>query len=168
MSWRLLWRLVWWCVRVVVGRFWRVRRGIWGMWMGIGRVIRGLSTGVVIGRRLRGVGGLCRGFGDKAKESRKVSVVEAVERDLAAMRLRAAEVADSALAASALVLARELDKAKNSATSKSMCARALSETLEDLRELLPPATMKDNLDDLSSRRAKRLARGAAAEAAPCP
>jgi hypothetical protein len=45
--------------------------------------------------------------------------------------------------------------AKNSATSKSMCARALSETLEKLEALAPPEQLPDELDDLARRRAER-------------
>jgi hypothetical protein len=41
-------------VLVVVGRLRLVLRGIWGMWMGIGRGIRGRSIGVVTGLRLGG------------------------------------------------------------------------------------------------------------------
>jgi len=88
-------------------------------------------------------------------------VVAAVTRDLAAIRRRDPDLSQSALAASALVLAGELDDPENSATSKSMCARALTETMERLRDLLPPDTEADRLDDLSARRAERLAAGGA-------
>ena len=88
------------------------------------------------------------------------SVSGAVSRDLARVRRRDAEVAGSALAAAALVLAGELDDPGNSATSKSMCARALKETMDRLWELLPPVEEADRLDDLTSRRQTRLRRGA--------
>lgn len=84
------------------------------------------------------------------------SVVEAVKRDLESLRERDEKLADSALAASAMALARELD-AQNSATSKSMCAKALIETLDRLAELAPPAKEADRVDDLASRRAARRA-----------
>jgi uncharacterized tellurite resistance protein B-like protein len=87
-------------------------------------------------------------------------VTQAVDRDLARLAKRSPEVADSALAASARALARELDS-QTSATSKSMCARALLETLDRLRELAPAEHKVDRLDELATRRTARLARGAA-------
>lgn len=85
-----------------------------------------------------------------------LSVVAAVERDLAELAKRDKALASSAMAAAALALARELD-AKNSATSKSMCARALTETLEKLRALAPDEEAHDQLDSLAARRAARVA-----------
>jgi hypothetical protein len=85
-----------------------------------------------------------------------VTVVQGVKNDLAALG-----TVDSSLAAAALVLAAELDKPDNSATSKSMCAQALLKTMEHLRSLAPPRDEEDQVDDLSSRRAQRLAGGAA-------
>lgn len=78
-----------------------------------------------------------------------MSVVEAVKRDLEAF---GGELAETSLAASALALAVELD-ADNSATSKSMCAKALMETMERLRELAPPKQRED--DELERVRAQR-------------
>lgn len=86
-----------------------------------------------------------------------MTATAALRRDLRAMRERAPEVGDSALAASALALARELDDPSNSATSKAMCARALTETLEGLRAQLPPAIEDDKVDDLTRRRDARRA-----------
>lgn len=71
------------------------------------------------------------------------------------MRKRSPEVADSALAAAARVLAAELDNSGNSATAKSMCARALAEAMEKLTAMLPPAETKDGLDELNAAREKR-------------
>ena len=90
-----------------------------------------------------------------------MSVLAAVNRDL--KRIAAADKAlgEGALAESARVLARELDKPNNSATSKSMCARALTEVLNRLRELKAPATKGDRVDELEARRAKRIRRRAA-------
>lgn len=96
-----------------------------------------------------------------------MSVVEAVERDLAAMPA----VAESALAAAARVLAVELDESGsceecgaavlgNSGQTKAQVARALRETLDRLRELAPAADDKDRLDELTARRTKRLGRSA--------
>lgn len=84
-------------------------------------------------------------------------VVDAVKRDLAAIARRDKQLAECGLAAAALALARELDSPRNSATSKSMCARALRETLDRLSELAPEEQQEDRLDDLSARRAKRIA-----------
>lgn len=92
-----------------------------------------------------------------------MDVKEAVKRDLKAVAKRDKELARSALAASALRLAEALDNPKNSATSKAMCAGRLLETLDRLRELVPPEQEKDALDDLQSRRAARLARSAKAK-----
>ena len=85
-----------------------------------------------------------------------MSVFEAVEKDLAALRERDASLADSALAATAKVLAQELDSARNSATSKSMCARALHDVMDRLRELTPAAKEADRVDEIAHRRARRV------------
>ena len=92
----------------------------------------------------------------------ELSVVGGVERDLEELAVRDAGLARSGLAAAALALARELDNSKNSATSRAMCSRALVETLDRLWELAPEAEETDRLDDLSSRRASRIARVAGA------
>lgn len=84
-------------------------------------------------------------------------VTAGVERDLAELAARDKSVLDSALAAVALELAGLLDDPGNSATSKSMCARVLRETMDRLRELVPADVAEDGLDELGSRRAKRLA-----------
>lgn len=83
-----------------------------------------------------------------------VSVVDAVRRDLVSL---GGDLGESALAATALALAAELDDPGNSATSKSMCARALNETMERLRALVPeePAGKVSKLDELRARRAAR-------------
>lgn len=85
-----------------------------------------------------------------------MSVEAAVERDLKRLPQ---ELAESALAASALAMAREIDCYENSATSKSMCQGRLQDALRELRELAPPTEEVDQLDDLSARRAARLAGG---------
>ena len=71
-----------------------------------------------------------------------------------------ADYAQSGLAMMALALAREVDAPTNSATSKSMCASQLRETLDRLRELTPPTEEADELDDLARRRDARRAGGA--------
>lgn len=85
------------------------------------------------------------------------SVVEALQAELVEIAKRDASLSRSALAAAALELARQIDAPKNSATSKSMCAKELRETMARLRELLPAETEGDRVDELGSRRAKRLA-----------
>ena len=82
-----------------------------------------------------------------------VTVVEAVERELRSL----GDASESGLAASALVLAAELDDPGNSATSKSMCARALRETLDRLRQLSPQADAADRVDELAAKRSARRA-----------
>lgn len=89
------------------------------------------------------------------------SVVAGVKRDLADIARRDPALARSSLALSALALARELD-ADNSATSKSMCARALRETIDRLRELVPPDIEGDMVDDLAGRARLKLVGGASA------
>lgn len=73
-------------------------------------------------------------------------------------------VGKSALAASALALAAEMDDSGTSATAKSMCARALQDHLTQLRELAPPQEEETELDRRRQARAARQ-RGAATEAA---
>lgn len=89
-------------------------------------------------------------------------LVESVQRDLDKIRELSVELADSALAASALAMALEIENPYNSATSKSMCARSLADSMATLRELTPPAADKDALDELRARREGRLAGGAGA------
>lgn len=92
-----------------------------------------------------------------ASPLRQISVVEAVEEDLRRIEERDPRLARSALAASAFALARDLDNPKNSATSKSMCAKALNETMGRLLELAPEAPKEGKIDELRSRRAARRA-----------
>jgi hypothetical protein len=88
----------------------------------------------------------------------KGDVEKAVETDLGQLRLKG-----SALGATALALARELDNSETPASAKATCARALIRSFEKVRELTPsseptkkPAAKKgDKVDDLASRRADR-------------
>jgi hypothetical protein len=95
------------------------------------------------------------------KSAPKKEVEAAVKRDVAAIGKRDSALAKSALAASAVALARELDDPTNSATSKSMCSRSLLETMNRLRELAPAEKENDQLDELNARRAARTKRRAA-------
>lgn len=93
-----------------------------------------------------------------------MNVRDAVESDLAQIRRSAPHVADSALAALALSLAAEMD-GDNSATSKSMCAKALMDALAELRSLAPPMREADPIDDIATQRKKRRAAAAGDAAA---
>jgi hypothetical protein len=84
-------------------------------------------------------------------------VEDAVRADLKEL-----DSVSSALGASAISLAREMD-ARNSATSKSMCARALIETLDRVREIAEERPKEaDPVDEIKSRRDARRAQRAAA------
>lgn len=81
-------------------------------------------------------------------------VREAVESDL---KKFPEELQVSAWAAVALTMADVLDDKSNSATSRSMCAKVLIDTMEKLRGLAGHEEEEDGLDELSSRRAARSA-----------
>lgn len=100
-------------------------------------------------------------FSDGVALASRTAAVEAIDHDIAAIRERDEDLADSALAAAAMSMAYELENPYNSATSKSMCARALLELMNRLRELAPPAEQGDGVDDIATQRAKRLGRSAA-------
>jgi thioredoxin-like negative regulator of GroEL len=70
-------------------------------------------------------------------------------------------VRNGALAASALELARQMDAPGNSATSKSMCAKAHSDIVARLAEMAPPKREEDRIDELGARRATRRSKGVA-------
>lgn len=89
-----------------------------------------------------------------------VTVAEAVRRELEKLGENHPGLASSALAMSVLAMAREIDDPDNSATSKSMCQARLQDALDRLHELIPPEEEGDALDELSARRADRLARQA--------
>lgn len=84
-----------------------------------------------------------------------MSVLDAVDRDLAKVAKVAPDLAESGLAALAREMASQLDDVSNSATSKSMCAARLIDALERLRELTPEGDEKDGVDELNARRAAR-------------
>lgn len=87
-----------------------------------------------------------------------MSVLTAVRKDIEGLGELAA---GSTLAETALALARELDEPKNSATSKSMCAKAMIDVLRELRHVAPVKREADGVDDLRARRRQRLDGGAA-------
>jgi len=93
----------------------------------------------------------------------ELTVFGAVKAELEEMAHRAPGIDRSALAASALALAKAMDDPDNSATSKSMCAARLNETLDRLYEKAPEEPQEDSpLDELRARRQRRLEGGAAA------
>ena len=98
-----------------------------------------------------------RGNGDLRPATQPATVVASVTRDLERLALVDADLANSGLAAAALALARDIDDRYNSATSKSMCAKALLDITDRLRELAPAEAERDELDDLARRRAARIA-----------
>lgn len=101
-------------------------------------------------------------FAEPLGANSRTKVIEALERDLANMRKLAPAVADSALAATAVALAYELEDPFNSATAKSMCAKALHAAWKELRELAPPDEENDSLDALIAGRDARLGSGQSA------
>lgn len=83
--------------------------------------------------------------------------VDAVRRDLTEIAKRDPNLAQSALAAAVWSMAEQLDEPGTSAHAKSLCARALLDLLNRMRELLPPERKGNALDDLATRRASRIA-----------
>jgi hypothetical protein len=83
-----------------------------------------------------------------------MDVFEAVDAEVAALG-RDAE--GSAMAATARALARELDDPGTSATSKSMCAKALVDVMREIRSLAPPKVEEDEIERARKRRADRQA-----------
>lgn len=82
--------------------------------------------------------------------SRIPSVVVAVRGEI-----RLLELQRSALAATALALAKQLDDSETSATSKSMCAKVLVETLDRMRAASGARRDPDRIDELGERRQTR-------------
>lgn len=81
-------------------------------------------------------------------------VIDATLAEIADLAKREKGLAESALAASAIALAYEIENPFNSATSKSMCSRELRETMKQLHELAPEQKT-DRVDDLTARRDAR-------------
>lgn len=96
-------------------------------------------------------------FADPLPEAAPLHVVDGVLHDIEELAERDEGLAASALAASALQLAFEMANPYNSATSKAMCAKALAEAMDRLRELAPPKKERDRVDDLAERRRSRRA-----------
>lgn len=77
-----------------------------------------------------------------------ITVYEALLRELEKLPT---DLSESALAASALAMAREIDSATNSATSKSMCQARLQDAWLKLQELRPPVHEADGVDAILAR-----------------
>lgn len=86
-----------------------------------------------------------------------MSVVAAVERDLASVRGRDPALAESAPAAAALALAAKMDDPATSPNAMAMCAKELRDTMGMLWQMAPPERKQDWLDELGSRREARRA-----------
>lgn len=84
------------------------------------------------------------------------TVLAAVDRDIAVIAGRDRSVAGSTLAATVRALARVMDDPDTSATAKSLCAKALRDTLDRLMELAP-INRSDRLDELARKRERRRA-----------
>ena len=82
-------------------------------------------------------------------------VARGVERDLEELAARDKQLS-AGLAATARALAAKLDDPGNSATSASMCARALLEVMSRLWEHAPAQEEADRLDDLAAQRKRRV------------
>lgn len=96
-------------------------------------------------------------FPDGLIASGRTDVITGAERDVGEIKKRDKALGESALARAVVALAYEIAHPYNSATSKSMCTRELRESLDRLRELAPEKEEADQLDDLSARRATRIA-----------
>jgi hypothetical protein len=84
------------------------------------------------------------------------SVVAATEHEIRALAAVVPGLAVCALSAAALELARQMDADGNSATSKSMCARELRETMGLLRGMAPEEREESPLDEIRARRAAKI------------
>jgi hypothetical protein len=79
---------------------------------------------------------------------------EATERELEALGPAAI---GSSLGVVALTLAAELDD-RNSATSKSLCAKAMIDVMREIKAAAPPKREEDDIERARKRRVSRLAR----------
>lgn len=86
-------------------------------------------------------------------------VKTAVQAQLEAFEERLPGISESPEAALALSLAGRVDDAHNSATSVSLCAGRLLETLAALRVLVPEVKKESPLDEIKARRDAKLAVG---------
>lgn len=90
---------------------------------------------------------------DSNTDSDQSPIVAAVQRDL---KRWGPKIADSAMAASALDMARILDDPETNPTPRSMLHAQLRMTLTELAKLAPPEAANDGIDELSKKRDERL------------
>jgi hypothetical protein len=88
-------------------------------------------------------------------------VIDATLNGLAELAKRAPGIDESSIAATAVALAYEIDSPFNSATSKSLCAKQLRETMALLNDAAPEKAT-DRLDELGAKRSARQQKLAAA------
>ncbi|MEJ7891717.1 MAG: hypothetical protein WKF94_03665 [Solirubrobacteraceae bacterium] len=96
-------------------------------------------------------------FDGPLADNARTDVIDAALREVEAIRERDAVLADSPLAAGIVALAFEIAHPYNSATSKAALHRELRESVDRLRELAPPATEADRVDELARARELRRA-----------
>jgi hypothetical protein len=88
---------------------------------------------------------------DSNTDSDRSPIVAAVERDLKRWGL-----AGTALAASALDMARILDDPATNPTPRSMLHAQLRMTLTELAKIAPPEAANDGIDEVKRKRDERL------------
>ena len=87
-----------------------------------------------------------------------MSVTDALRAELAELDRRVKGLSGSTLAALALELASAVDDPGNSATSRSMCAKAFLDAMDRLHALVPAEEEVDALDELTRKRQERIGR----------
>jgi hypothetical protein len=87
----------------------------------------------------------------------RTNAVDATEVDLALIREVDPTLADSAIAATAVRMAYELEDPYNSATSKAQCAKALAECMGRLWDQVPEKPKEDVVARIQAERASRRA-----------
>jgi hypothetical protein len=88
--------------------------------------------------------------------ARDLSVVAALDAELAVLADIDAVLAGSSLAMSARALALKLDDGETSATAAASCAKELREHLSELRRLAPEAVLDTEVDEITARAAQKL------------
>lgn len=88
-----------------------------------------------------------------------MGVQDAMRGDLERLGPRAEE---SALAETALAVAKRLDSPKTGGAAASMCAKVMIDLLRELRALAPPVKEADGVTNINEKRRGRRDRGATA------
>jgi argininosuccinate synthase len=105
-------------------------------------------------------------FRDIGQPESRSLVIQAVEHEIGALEERAAATGTEfreSYAAVAVEMALQLEHPFNSATSKSMCAKALNETMDKLHALAPTEQSGDGVDELQKKRDTRRQAAAVAQ-----